>query len=150
MTSKNLSRVRPTGVLIENGQLLIVKQDLSPTRKWSLPGGKMEPGESLEETVLREVFEETGLTARVVKLLYITEKAELNPGLIHITFLLERVSGEIQLPTNEYDSLPISDVRFVPLEDLTNYDFSDKFMELARAGFPDSGSYKGDKGNIGL
>ncbi|WP_227013690.1 NUDIX hydrolase [Paenibacillus psychroresistens] len=56
----------------------------------------------------------------------------------------------IQLPTNEFDSTPISDVRFVPLEAITQYDFSEKFMELACKGFPDSGSYQGHKSNIGL
>lgn len=145
-----LSRVRPTGVLIEDGQILIVKQDISSTRGWSLPGGKIEPGESLEQTVIREVFEETGLQTRVLKLLYVVDKPEENPGLVHITFLLERVSGEIQLPTNEFDSTPISDVRFVPLDALTQYDFSEKFMDLARNGFTDSGSYQGHKSNIGL
>ncbi len=31
---------------------------------WELPGGMVEPGESLQETVVRELAEETGLTAR--------------------------------------------------------------------------------------
>jgi len=35
---------------------------------WCLPGGHMEPGESVEECCVREVFEETGLRVRVVRL----------------------------------------------------------------------------------
>ena len=35
---------------------------------WCLPGGGVDPGESVEETIFREVQEETGLTVRVVRL----------------------------------------------------------------------------------
>jgi 8-oxo-dGTP pyrophosphatase MutT (NUDIX family) len=37
--------------------------------RWCLPGGAMDPGESLEECCVREVWEETGLTVRVVRLI---------------------------------------------------------------------------------
>jgi 8-oxo-dGTP pyrophosphatase MutT (NUDIX family) len=36
---------------------------------WGLPGGLMERGESLEETAIREVYEETGLTLKCLTLL---------------------------------------------------------------------------------
>ena len=35
---------------------------------WCLPSGGMEPGESVEETIIREVWEETGLTVHVLRL----------------------------------------------------------------------------------
>ena len=34
---------------------------------WSLPKGKLDPGETFEEAALREVWEETGLRARLVR-----------------------------------------------------------------------------------
>lgn len=37
--------------------------------RWCLPGGAMDPGESLEECCVREVWEETGLRVRVVRLI---------------------------------------------------------------------------------
>ena len=36
---------------------------------WCLPSGGVDPGESVEETILREVYEETGLTVRVLRLI---------------------------------------------------------------------------------
>jgi 8-oxo-dGTP pyrophosphatase MutT (NUDIX family) len=41
----------------------------SDNRRWCLPGGQMESGESAAETCVREVFEETGLRVEVVKLI---------------------------------------------------------------------------------
>lgn len=145
-----LVQVRVTGVLIEEGQILILKQAVSNERAWSLPGGKVEKGESLEESMIREMEEETGLKTKIVKLLYLCEKPEEDPPLLHITFLLERVSGDIRLPLNELDVNRISDVRMVPLDELTSHDLSKQFVDLVRHGFPDAGSYKGHKRNIGL
>lgn len=69
---------------------------------------------------------------------------------IHITFLLKRTGGKIMLPTNEFDENPIHDVKFVPIKELAQYGFSDKFIQMIRDDFPDAGNYMGDKTNIGL
>ncbi|MGE5579644.1 MAG: NUDIX domain-containing protein [Bacillota bacterium] len=51
-------RVRVTGVLVEDGSILLVRQRVTGGRDWSLPGGSMEPDESLEECLTREIREE--------------------------------------------------------------------------------------------
>jgi 8-oxo-dGTP diphosphatase len=47
------------------GRLLLIRRGRAPSRGlWSLPGGRVEPGETLEQAIEREVLEETGLTVR--------------------------------------------------------------------------------------
>ena len=48
----------------QDGAILLVKQGYGK-QYWSLPGGKMEPGESIDEAAIREVKEETGLDVRL-------------------------------------------------------------------------------------
>ncbi|HEU5140067.1 MAG TPA: NUDIX hydrolase [Bacillales bacterium] len=147
---QNLFQIRATGVLIENGEILLVKQKVSEERSWSLPGGRVEHGETVEEAVIREVREETGLEAEVVKLLYVCEKLSVRPPVLHITFLLRKIGGKLTLPSNEFDENPISEVRMVPVSQLHDYHFSEKFMKIVQNGFPGAGSYQGDKSSIGL
>ena len=42
-------KVRVTGILLENDRILLVKQRMSASREWSLPGGTVEVGETLTE-----------------------------------------------------------------------------------------------------
>lgn len=49
--------------ILHDGEVLLLKRNRAPhIGLWSAPGGKMEHGESPQETVCREIFEETGLT----------------------------------------------------------------------------------------
>jgi len=49
-------------VVVEDGQLLLIRRGHGPAAGfWSVPGGRVEPGELLAEAVVRELAEETGL-----------------------------------------------------------------------------------------
>ena len=150
MKREHAFQVRVTGVLIEEGRLLLVRQRLSEMRDWSLPGGRLEQGETLEQGLIRKWKEETGLDVRVERLLYLCDAEAIGHTLLHVTFIVVRTGGELTLPTNEFDENPIRDVRFVPLAELTDYGFSDTFAHLAQQGFPGVSGYMGDKKNIGL
>lgn len=143
-------QARVAGIVLHNDEILLVKQKVSKDRNWSLPGGRLEKGESLELSIIRELKEETGYDVQVVKFLYLCEKVEEENTLLHLTFLLEVKDGELTLPTNEFDANPISDVRWVKINDLINYGFSEKFISLIKTNFPECGAYKGSKINIGL
>lgn len=143
-------KVRATGVLIENNSLLLVKQKLANNKNWSLPGGRVEPGETLEQALIREMKEETGLDVEPIRMLYVCDVATSGNTVLHITFLTKQIGGEITLPTNEFDENPIHDVCFIPIDELTQYGISEKFVELIKNDFPNAGNYMGDKSNIGL
>lgn len=146
----NLFQIRVTGLLLEDGKLLLVNQRVSANRSWSLPGGRLEHGETLEKGIVRELLEETGLCVEVMKLLYICEKPDATPPLLHTTFLLKRVGCEIKLPTNEYDENPIHDVKMVDVNELVDCGFSEMFQDIVKQDFPNAGNYMGLKSAIGL
>lgn len=150
MNTKYTFHIRVTGVLIENGEILVVKQKMSSSRNWSLPGGRLERGETIRQGLIREMREETGLDVDIVRLLYLCDIEGSANTVLHITFLLKRTGGDITLPTNEFDENPIHDVCFVPICQLTEYGFSEHFRKLVEQGFPDLGNYMGDKKQIGL
>lgn len=148
--SKYDFNIRVTGILIETNKILLVKQKISDKRNWSLPGGKLEQGETIEQGIIREMKEETGLDVEIVKLLYLCDVSTSGNTILHISLLLKRTDGEIKLPTNEFEENPISDIKFVPIAYLEEYGFNKRFVELAKNNFADSGAYAGDKTNIGL
>ena len=68
------------GAVVRGGQLLLVRRASRHGRgNWQLPGGFIEPDETIEQAVVREVQEEAGVTAEV-------ERAEAaGAGLILVT-----------------------------------------------------------------
>ncbi len=145
--------VRVTGILIETDSILLVKEEIpgQPHREWSLPGGKLETGESMRDGLIREMKEETGLDINVGDLLYVCERISQDIHAVHVTFLVRRTGGMLvkgrERPPSENNSKPI---KLVPISDLGEYGFPPEFMGLVMARFPGKGSYMGDVDNIGL
>src|ERR1700737_5171753 len=95
------------GVVIENGRALLIRRGSEPLLgEWSIPGGSLELGETLEEGVARELLEETGLEVRVLELIEVFDRiyvestagaAEEKRGprfhYVIVDYLCERLSG---------------------------------------------------------
>jgi ADP-ribose pyrophosphatase YjhB (NUDIX family) len=91
-------------VFDEHGRLLLMHR--SDNNFWGLPGGKVEIGESVAQATAREVFEETGLDARVERLIGVYSDPANHmiasyPGgdLVHyvnLCFLCTRMGGELR------------------------------------------------------
>jgi ADP-ribose pyrophosphatase YjhB (NUDIX family) len=62
-------RVGSCAVIFDQEREKVLLTRRSDNGLWCLPGGKMEPGESIEECCRREVFEETGLMIEVKRLI---------------------------------------------------------------------------------
>ena len=55
-----------SGLIVRDGKVLLIRRGKQPYKDhWSLPGGGVEPGETIRDTVQREVREETGLEVDV-------------------------------------------------------------------------------------
>lgn len=62
-------KVTASTVIVEDGRILLVKQGRGSTRgRWSLPGGRVDFGERVEDAALRETLEESGYRARLGEL----------------------------------------------------------------------------------
>ncbi|WP_274310157.1 NUDIX domain-containing protein [Solibacillus daqui] len=118
------------GALIKdrNGRILLQKR--SDYGNWGLPGGAMEPGESIEETMIREVKEETGLTIKEYNFLSVyTGKRMMytypdGNEVVFVMFLFE-----VNIDTQ---GLLLSDGKTLDYQDEHNESLSLQFFEEAK------------------
>jgi 8-oxo-dGTP diphosphatase len=105
-------------ILIQDNKILIAKRpadDKIP--KWEFPGGKIEDGETAEQCLQRELFEELGIYVRVGNH-FCSSTYTYDFGQIElIAFFVEWLSGEIQPSAHD-------EVRWVLPEQLDHFDFS--------------------------
>ncbi len=80
-----------------DGALLLVRHE-KPGREpyWVLPGGRLEPGETIPQCAEREVSEETGLDGRFAGVLYISEFLREGRHTVEVTALV-KAGGEAAL-----------------------------------------------------
>lgn len=87
-------------VVWKDGRLLLIRRGQPPRQgSWSLPGGRQELGETVQQTAVREVLEETGVTIRILDLAAVVdlihhEGAVLQYHYTVIDFVAEWTGGE--------------------------------------------------------
>lgn len=118
--------VVPCGFIIQDGKLYMQKRN-EPHRpayhdKWEFPGGGVELGESLEETVVREVKEEAGYDVEIISMLQkirveAQEYATFSYQVYLVPFVCKIVGGEGQSSDHE-----VLKARWFDLDDVLNHE----------------------------
>jgi len=144
-------------VIVEDDRILLIKRGKEPSKgKWSVPGGSVEPGETLEEAVEREVYEETGLEIEIgdVAGVYGLRIERPTPNGQHPTSKGDEIkTGEEVSVAYHYritDFFAVvtggtlaagddaDDARWVPLEEVDEYELTEYLLErLAEMGVLD-------------
>lgn len=115
-------------VVIRDERLLLVKRGQEPAKgKWTLPGGRLEAGEYLEEAIAREVREETGLRVSAERLLGIFEVVG-DPHYVILDYICAP-DGDIELTAGD----DVEEVRWVPLDEVASLDCTPRFVETLTA-----------------
>jgi 8-oxo-dGTP diphosphatase len=122
-------------VIVQDGQVLIVKRKYEPLAgQWSLPGGGVELGETLEDSIVREMLEETGLDIEVGPVIEVFDRITRDDDgtvryhFVLVDYLCWPVGGELRASSD------VADARFVDPADLPQYKLTAKANDvIARA-----------------
>jgi ADP-ribose pyrophosphatase YjhB (NUDIX family) len=131
------------GVVIEEGRALLIRRGSEPLRgQWSIPGGTLELGESLQAGVARELLEETGLEVRVLDLIEVFDRifpsetkddhasaARPKFHYVIVDYLCERISGEARAASD------VTDLAFAREDELEQYQMTETATRVLRKAF---------------
>ncbi len=141
------------GAVVERAGALLLVRHQKPDRDpyWVLPGGRLEPGETIPECARREVAEETGLSARFAGILYVGEFLREGRHTVDVTArMTPEDEAEARLgsdPEVAPDSEPtLREVRWVDVEDLRGIELlpastKERLLRDAAARWPAGGIY---------
>lgn len=119
-------------IIVRNREILLIKRGAEPNLgKWSIPGGSMEIGETIEEAVKRETLEETGLVIDVGEFAGVSDLIVKQDDTILFHYILldyfgTVVSGAAAAATDA------TECRWVPFDDLGKYDLTPAILDRFR------------------
>lgn len=123
------------GVVVWEGRVLLARRAKPPLQgRWTIPGGTVELGETLEEALVREMGEETGLVVEALEVLTVFDRiqregAEVAFHHVIVDYLCRRVSGEARAASDARE------VAWAPPGELPRFDLTAKALEVVTRAF---------------
>jgi 8-oxo-dGTP diphosphatase len=103
-------------VVVDQGRVLLVQRGRAPSAGlWSVPGGRVEPGETLAEAVCRELAEETGLAGTCGDLVGWVERISAEHHFVILDFAVDVADPASASPGDD-----AVDLAWVPLDELAH------------------------------
>lgn len=118
------------GVVLIDGRVVLIRRGQEPLRgRWVIPGGTVELGETLQEAVVREMQEETGLLVAPREVVLVFDRIQREGPSVEyhyviIDYACEYVSGELKAGSDA------DEVALVAPEDLDRYDLPPQARDL--------------------
>ncbi|MBW3536225.1 MAG: NUDIX hydrolase [Actinobacteria bacterium] len=101
-------------VAVDAGRLLMVRRGRGPAAgDWSLPGGRVEPGETLAEAVVRELEEEAGIEGVCGPMIGWVERIDDDHHFVILDFSVDVLEGTEPVAGDD-----AAEARWVPLEEI--------------------------------
>jgi 8-oxo-dGTP diphosphatase len=127
--SQKRPQLAASAAVFRDGKVLIARRG-KPPHLWSLPGGRVEIGETLEQAAAREVLEETGITCEIAgfaghrEMMLRDEAGSLTAHFVIAAFAARWTSGEAR-PDEE-----ASEVAWVDPTTVANFDTTPGLAEI--------------------
>ena len=129
--------LRATALIIQNGKLLVAKHD--SVNCYYTVGGGVRAGETTEEAVIREAYEETGLEMETERLVFLYEGFFTHNGRKHHEVGFHYLMKEMPLgiPDGQRTDQEGERLFWLPIDRLENYDLVPAFLKTALKNMPD-------------
>jgi 8-oxo-dGTP diphosphatase len=123
-------KVRPSIAIVENNQILLMKYRYGNTDVYNLPGGNVDKGETLTQTVVRELREELGIEVEVGNMILSGDviMPEGKEDVLHCVFEGKILGGKLMLNPKETSALELVWMPLVDLDELEMYPNVGKYL----------------------